>query len=53
MLVGGIEAGGTKFVCAVTDGKNGKQERISMPTETPEQASNTAMPARQPISISR
>lgn len=37
MLVGGIEAGGTKFVCAVTDGKNGIQERISMPTETPEQ----------------
>lgn len=32
MLVGGIEAGGTKFVCAVTDGKMGyKNELVCQP----------------------
>lgn len=36
-LLGGIEAGGTKFVCAVGD-ENGKvQARVKFPTTTPEE----------------
>lgn len=37
MLVGGIEAGGTKFVCAVGDAEGNVQERISIPTTNPEE----------------
>ncbi len=37
MLVGGIEAGGTKFICAVGDPKGSILERISIPTTTPEE----------------
>jgi fructokinase len=36
MLLGGIEAGGTKFVCAVGDTDGRLLERISIPTEHPE-----------------
>lgn len=36
-LYGAIEAGGTKFVCAVGDEKGNIQERISIPTTTPEE----------------
>ncbi|EOR26062.1 ROK family protein [Cytobacillus oceanisediminis] len=36
-LYGAIEAGGTKFVCAVGDAKGNIQERISIPTTTPEE----------------
>lgn len=36
MLIGGIEAGGTKFVCGIGDEKGEILERISFPTETPE-----------------
>lgn len=36
-LYGAIEAGGTKFVCAVGDAKGEIKERISIPTTTPEE----------------
>ena len=37
MLLGGLEAGGTKMVCAVGD-ENGKIfERVSIPTATPDE----------------
>ncbi|AYV72518.1 ROK family protein [Bacillus sp. PK3-056] len=36
-LYGAIEAGGTKFVCAVGDAKGNIQERISIPTTIPEE----------------
>lgn len=35
MLVGGIEAGGTKFVCAVSDASGEIVEKTSFPTEGP------------------
>lgn len=35
MLIGGIEAGGTKFVCAIGNEKGEVFERISFPTSTP------------------
>ncbi|EUJ36968.1 ROK family protein, partial [Brochothrix campestris] len=35
MLLGAIEAGGTKFVCAVADENLQLLERISLPTTTP------------------
>ncbi|HJB24471.1 MAG TPA: ROK family protein [Candidatus Jeotgalibaca pullicola] len=37
MLVGAIEAGGTKFVCAIGNEKNEIIERVSFPTTTPEE----------------
>ena len=37
MLLGGIEAGGTKFVCAVGDKTGAILERITIPTTTPEE----------------
>ncbi|QFK70059.1 ROK family protein [Pradoshia sp. D12] len=37
MLLGGIEAGGTKFVCAVGDSAGTILERITIPTTTPEE----------------
>lgn len=37
MLFGGIEAGGTKFVCAVGDADGNVKERISIPTTVPEE----------------
>lgn len=36
MLIGGIEAGGTKFVCAVGDEKGNILDRISFPTVDPD-----------------
>jgi len=36
MLLGALEAGGTKMVCAIGDEKGNIIERISIPTETPE-----------------
>lgn len=36
-LFGAIEAGGTKFVCAVGNAKGEIKERISIPTTTPEE----------------
>ena len=36
MIIGAIEAGGTKFVCGVGNEKGEILERISFPTETPE-----------------
>ncbi|MDO5741928.1 ROK family protein [Vagococcus lutrae] len=35
MVLGGIEAGGTKFVCAVSDNELNIIERLSIPTTTP------------------
>lgn len=37
MLIGGIEAGGTKMVCALGDGEGNIIERIVIPTTTPEE----------------
>lgn len=37
MLLGALEAGGTKMVCAVGDENGNLIDRISIPTETPEQ----------------
>ncbi len=37
MLIGGIEAGGTKMVCAVADEKGQIKDRISLPTRLPEE----------------
>lgn len=37
MLIGGIEAGGTKFVCAVGNEKGEVVERVTFPTTTPEE----------------
>ena len=37
MLVGGLEAGGTKFVCAVGNENNELLERVAFPTTTPEE----------------
>ncbi len=37
MYFGGIEAGGTKFVCAVADENQQIVEKISIPTTTPEE----------------
>lgn len=37
MLIGGIEAGGTKMVCAVADENGNIKDRISLPTGQPEE----------------
>ncbi|PLS39451.1 fructokinase [Carnobacterium maltaromaticum] len=37
MMYGAIEAGGTKFVCAISDENFEIKERISIPTTTPEE----------------
>lgn len=37
MLIGGIEAGGTKMVCAVADENGQIRDRISLPTRQPEE----------------
>lgn len=37
MILGGIEAGGTKFICAISDENMEIKERISIPTTTPEE----------------
>ncbi len=36
MILGGIEAGGTKFICGISDEDGNIIERVSFPTETPE-----------------
>lgn len=36
MLIGGIEGGGTKFVCAVGDGTGEILQKVSIPTRDPE-----------------
>lgn len=40
MLYGGIEAGGTKFVCAVADEEFNILEKISVPTTNPQETFN-------------
>lgn len=37
MLIGGIEAGGTKFICGVGDEAGNILDKISIPTTTPEE----------------
>ena len=37
MIYGAIEAGGTKFVCAVSDEQGEIKEKVSIPTTTPEE----------------
>lgn len=37
MLIGSIEAGGTKFVCAVGDEDYRIKNQISIPTTTPDE----------------
>lgn len=36
MIIGALEAGGTKMVCAIGDGFGNISEQMSIPTETPE-----------------
>ena len=36
MIIGAIEAGGTKFICGIGNEKGEIFEKISFPTETPE-----------------
>ncbi|MGX7203703.1 ROK family protein [Enterococcus pingfangensis] len=43
MLYGAIEAGGTKFVCAVGNEKFKIIERVSFPTETPEKTMSSVV----------
>lgn len=40
MIYGAIEAGGTKFVCAVSDEQGELKEKVSIPTTTPEETLN-------------
>ncbi len=55
VLYGGIEAGGTKFVCAVGTGPNDLREKIRFPTTTPEETIGRAIAffrkqaAREPL----
>jgi len=42
-LVGGIEAGGTKFVCAVGSGPDDIRDEIRFPTSTPKENLRTAI----------
>lgn len=37
MVFGGLEAGGTKMVCALGNGNGEILERVSIPTATPEE----------------
>lgn len=37
MRLGALEAGGTKMVCAIGDEKGNIEERVSIPTKTPEE----------------
>ena len=36
MLIGALEAGGTKMVCAIGDEEGNILDRISIPTDTPD-----------------
>ena len=40
MVFGAIEAGGTKFVCAIGDKNLNIEKRVSFPTTTPEETMN-------------
>ena len=42
-LFGGIEAGGTKFVCAVGTGPDDLRAEIRFPTTTPEETMGRAI----------
>jgi fructokinase len=47
-LYGGIEAGGTKFVCSVSSGPDKLVEEIRFPTTTPEETLGKAIQFFQP-----
>lgn len=49
-VYGGIEAGGTKFVCAVGDGPGAIADRIEFPTTTPDETIDQAVGFFQPQS---
>ena len=42
-LFGGIESGGTKFVCAIGSGPDDIRAQTSFPTTTPEETLNQAI----------
>lgn len=52
MYYGAIEAGGTKFVCAVSDDNYEILERVSIPTTTPNQTMNQVFAFFDGFSIS-
>ena len=49
-LYGGIEAGGTKFVCATGSGPN-DLDRITFPTTTPEETIGRAIEFSSPTGL--
>jgi fructokinase len=51
MLFGGIEAGGTKFVCAVGDEKGNIFQRIQIPTTVPEETIPQVISFFQPFKL--
>ena len=42
-IYGGIEAGGTKFVCAVGTGPGDIRDKIQFPTTTPDETLSNAI----------
>jgi|GEM_PF-6443038 Transcriptional regulator/sugar kinase len=52
MLVGSIEAGGTKFVCAVGDDDYRIQDQVQFPTTTPEETLGRVVDYFKKFSIS-
>lgn len=43
MLIGGIEAGGTKFVCSIGSGPHDLREEVRFPTTTPQETLSRAI----------
>lgn len=44
MLIGAIEAGGTKFVCGIGNENGTIEDRVSIPTEDPDKTMDIAEP---------
>lgn len=49
LLFGGIESGGSKFVCAIGDNRGNIQDKIVIPTTTPKETINKAIQYFTPI----